>query len=168
MSRKPLAYLGAVDGTTSTKGVVELATAAEAVTGSSATKAATPAGIAAAFAAPKALGSGTPAAVTATTVTGSALASTGTVSVKGGTATSSLGTTALVAGTKDILNTSIAATDRVFVTRSSKNSSTALGVFEVIIDAGVKFTINSLKVSDGNLETNDVSIVSFFVVRQTA
>lgn len=86
--------------------------------------------------------------------------------VHGGATTDYVGNATLTLGTVDIANASlVAATDRVFVTRSSINGSTALGTLEAVITDGVKFTINSYT-SAAVVETNDVSKVNWFVVRQ--
>lgn len=85
--------------------------------------------------------------------------------VKGGAVTDFIGDSVLVAGTVTIANTNIAAGDQVYVTRYDINGSTALGVFEATISAGVSFTINSRKPADASVEANDVSKVKYFIVR---
>lgn len=84
--------------------------------------------------------------------------------VKGGAVTDFIGQATLVNGVATILNTNIAATDRVFLSRSAKNASTAYGVFQVTISAGVNFVITACK-SDTTTETNDQSTVDYFIVR---
>ena len=85
--------------------------------------------------------------------------------VNGGAATDFIGQATLVAGVATILNTNIAATDRVFVTRQGKNASTGTGVFDVTINPATSFVITSL-LTDGNTETNYVSTVNYFIVRE--
>lgn len=85
--------------------------------------------------------------------------------VKGGAVTDFIGQATLAAGTVTVANTNIAAGDRILVTRSAKNASTAYGTFETTISAGASFTITSCK-SDTTTETNDVSTVDYFIVRQ--
>ena len=86
--------------------------------------------------------------------------------IKGSTPTTDfIGQATLTAGTVTINNTKISSSDRVFVQRSAQNGSTAYGTFLVTISAGVSFTITSRK-SDTTIETNDTSIVDYFIVRQ--
>lgn len=66
-----LAVIG--DSTSTAKGVVELATDAETVTGTDTVRATTPANITAKMAAPGAIGGTTPAAITGTTITGTTI-----------------------------------------------------------------------------------------------
>lgn len=87
--------------------------------------------------------------------------------VHGGAATDFIGTATLTAGTTGaIANTNIAATDRIFVQRTSANASTAVGVFSYTISAGASFTITALNPTDASTQTNDVSTVTYFIVRQ--
>lgn len=86
--------------------------------------------------------------------------------VHGGAATDFIGQATLALGTVDVLNTNIAATDRVIVTRSSKNGSTAYGEFIVTITPATKFNITACKPADTTTETGDTSIVDYFIVRQ--
>lgn len=85
--------------------------------------------------------------------------------VHGGAVTDFIGQAVLVNGTVTVANTNIAATDRIFVTRSAKNGSTAYGTFITGITAATSFTITSAK-SDTTTETNDASTVDYFIVRQ--
>lgn len=87
--------------------------------------------------------------------------------VQGGAETDFIGTATLTAGiTASIANTNITAADRVFVERTSINGSTSLGVFIVNVTPSTGFTIEALKPADATRETNDASIVSYFIVRQ--
>lgn len=74
-----------------------------------------------------------------------------------------IGQTTLVLGTKAVANTSVTANTRVFLTRSSINASTGLGVLEAVVNAGVGFTINSYD-SAASIETDDVSIIDWLLV----
>lgn len=85
--------------------------------------------------------------------------------VHGGAVTDFIGQAVLVNGVVTVANTNIAATDRIFVTRSAKNASTAYGVFLTDITGATSFTITSCK-SDTTTETNDQSTVDYFIVRQ--
>jgi len=87
--------------------------------------------------------------------------------VEGGAATDFIGQATLVAGTVTVANTNIAATDKIFVQREGVAASTALGVLDVSISAATSFTITALQPgTPGSTETNDVSIVNYFIVRQ--
>ncbi len=86
--------------------------------------------------------------------------------VHGGAATDFIGQAVLINGTVTIANTNIAATDRVFLTRSAVNASTALGVFKSVITPTTNFIITACKPADASTETNDVSTVDYFIVRQ--
>lgn len=128
-----------------------------------------------------ATGGASPLNLNGGTLTAGAVASTGDVTasagnvvvngaakqlqVHGGAVTDFIGQATLALGTVDVSNTNIAATDRIFVTRSAKNGSTAYGTFETTIVANTKFTIRSAK-SDTTTETGDTSIVDYFIVRQ--
>jgi hypothetical protein len=83
----------------------------------------------------------------------------------GGAATDFIGQATLTNGVATVLNTNIAATDRVFVTRTAKNTSTAYGTFQVVITASTNFVVTSCK-SDTTTETNDQSTVDYIIVRQ--
>jgi hypothetical protein len=86
--------------------------------------------------------------------------------IKGGAATDFIGTATLVAGEATVLNTNIAAGDRIFVERSAVNASTALGVFKVVKSAGVNFVITACKPADATTETGDASTVEYVIIRQ--
>lgn len=87
--------------------------------------------------------------------------------VEGGAATDFIGQATLVAGTVTVANTNIAANDKVFVTREGVAASTALGVLDVSITPSTSFTITALQPgTPASTETNDVSIVNYFIVRQ--
>lgn len=87
--------------------------------------------------------------------------------MNGGAVTDFIGTATLVAGTVTVANTNIAATDRIFIQRQSVNSSTAIGNLTYSISAATSFTITSVQdAAPGSTETNDVSIVMYFIVRQ--
>lgn len=87
--------------------------------------------------------------------------------VEGGAATDFIGQATLVAGTVTVANTNITATDKIFLQRQGINASTALGILDIAITAGVNFTITSRQASSpGMTETNDTSIIDYFIVRQ--
>lgn len=89
-----------------------------------------------------------------------------TVQIEGGAVTDFIGTATLVAGTVTIAHTGITADDRVMVTRSDINGSTALGVFEVVKTPTTNFVINARNPADATIQTNDVSIVDYVITRQ--
>jgi len=85
--------------------------------------------------------------------------------VHGGAVTDFIGQATLTNGTVTVANTNIAATDRVFVTRSAKNGSTAYGVPLITITAATNFVLTACK-SDTTTETGDASTFDYFIVRQ--
>jgi hypothetical protein len=89
------------------------------------------------------------------------------LNVNGGAATDFIGTATLTSGTVNVNNTNISdATDRIFLCRSAVNGSVAIGELSYVIVDGVRFTINALNPASAAVETNDVSTVSYFIVRQ--
>jgi len=86
--------------------------------------------------------------------------------VKGGLSTDFIGQATLVAGSVTVANTNILANDRIFISRNNINGSTSLGVFDYSITPNTSFTIRSLNPADASVQTNDVSTVSYFIVRQ--
>lgn len=89
-------------------------------------------------------------------LTGSGTA--GLISINGGTATDFIGAVTLVSGTATVLNTNIAATDRILVVRSTTGGTE--GHLSYTISAGVSFTINSSS-------AGDFSTVVYVIFRQT-
>ncbi len=83
----------------------------------------------------------------------------------GGAVTDFIGQATLISGTVDIANTNIAATDRIIVTRTAKNGSTAYGTPLITITASTKFNITACK-SDTTTETNDASTFDYIIIRQ--
>lgn len=84
----------------------------------------------------------------------------------GGADTDFIGTATLVNGTVTVANTNIATTDRILVTRSEVNASTALGVFKVVKTAATNFVITACKPADATTETGDASTVEYVIIRQ--
>ena len=85
--------------------------------------------------------------------------------LNGGAVTDFIGVGTLVAGTVTILNTNIAADDRILVTRSALNASPALGHLITTISAATSFTVASYSAA-GAAATTDVSSFDYFIVRQ--
>ena len=87
--------------------------------------------------------------------------------MNGGAVTDFIGQATLALGTVTVANTNIAAGDRIFVTRSSLNGSTALGELVSTIVAATSFTITSVSVVDGSTTiVGDTSIVDYVIIRQ--
>jgi hypothetical protein len=90
------------------------------------------------------------------------------ITMNGGAATDFIGTGTLTNGVATILNTNIAAGDRIFVQRTAANASTALGMLITTINAGVSFVVTALETATpGDTEVNDQSSFAYFIVRQT-
>lgn len=89
--------------------------------------------------------------------------------MNGGAATDFIGAATLTNGDVSVANTNIAATDRIFLTRTGAGASTALGMLTYTINAGVDFEIISLDPAapGGGALATDQSVVAYFIVRQT-
>ncbi len=86
--------------------------------------------------------------------------------VHGGAATDFIGQLTLSTGAATVLNTNIAAGDKIFFSRQDINGSTGIGVeFKYVITPATSFVVTSIK-ADTTTEANDVSIVNYFIVRQ--
>lgn len=85
--------------------------------------------------------------------------------IEGGAVTDFIGTGTLIGGQATILNTNIAATDRILITRSALNASPALGSLIYTINAGVSFVVNSFT-DAGAAAATDVSSFTYLIVRQ--
>lgn len=88
------------------------------------------------------------------------------IRIEGGAVTDFIGQATLTAGTVTVLNTNIAAADKIMVTRQGINGSTALGVFDVAITPATSFSITARNPADATTQTNDVSIVDYVIFRQ--
>lgn len=87
--------------------------------------------------------------------------------MNGGAATDFIGQATLVLGTVTVNNTNIAATDKIYLSRSGAAASTTLGELSYTISAGASFTITALQTATpGSTQTGDVSIVEYIIVRQ--
>ncbi len=87
--------------------------------------------------------------------------------VHGGAATDFVGSATLSSGTVTVLNTNIAATDQIYITRKSVNGSTTLGELTYTISGATSFTITSVILgTPASTQTADTSVVSYFIVRQ--
>ena len=87
--------------------------------------------------------------------------------VEGGAATDFIGTGTLINGVATILNTNIAAGDRVLIQRTAANASTLLGELTYAINAGVSLVVTSLEPgTPADTEVNDQSSFIYFIVRE--
>jgi hypothetical protein len=77
-----------------------------------------------------------------------------------------MGQATLIAGSKVVANTSVTATTRIFLTRSSINGSAAIGMISArTITPGVSFVIDALDpAAPAGVIAADVSIVNWFLV----
>jgi hypothetical protein len=89
------------------------------------------------------------------------------ISLNGGAATDFIGTATLTSGTVTVSNTNISTADRILVTRSAVNASSALGVFKVVKTGSTNFIITACKPADATTETGDASTVDYIIFRQT-
>lgn len=88
--------------------------------------------------------------------------------MNGGAVTDFIGQATLVNGEITVANTNIATTDRIFVTRSAINASTALGMPLTSITGSTSFKIETKSlVTPANDETGDQSTFDYVIVRQS-
>lgn len=86
--------------------------------------------------------------------------------VRAQTVTDFAGSVTLTNGTATVLNTNIAAGDKIFLSLSDINGSTALGIWRAVITPATSFTISSLQVATpAATQTGDQSILNYFIVR---
>jgi len=88
------------------------------------------------------------------------------ISMNGGAATDFIGTATLIGGQATILNTNIAAGDRIMITRSALNASPALGFLIYTITPATSFLVESISAAGAAVAT-DVSSFTYVIVRQT-
>lgn len=87
--------------------------------------------------------------------------------VHGGAATDFIGSTTLVMGVSpSVANTNIAATDKVFLSRTAINASSAVGELQVTITPTTGFVVTALTPTTAMTETGDASTIDYFIVRQ--
>ncbi len=87
--------------------------------------------------------------------------------MNGGAVTDFIGTGTLVLGMVTIANTNIAATDRIVMSRSTVNGSTALGFLTYTITPSTNFVVTSYQSDGSTVATLDVSSFSYVIFRQT-
>ncbi len=79
-----------------------------------------------------------------------------------------VGQATLKKGIIRIPNSNIVSTDRIFVTRSAINESTAVGELVTSVIENTNFTIKSVKTkSPGKIETGDNSTVDYIIMNQS-
>lgn len=88
------------------------------------------------------------------------------ISIKGGSATDFIGSATLTSGTVTIINSNITPSDRIVLSRSSRNGSPLMGHLQYTINGGVSFTVNSYD-DTAVLQTSDGSRFSYVIFRQT-
>jgi len=89
------------------------------------------------------------------------------IQMNGGAVTDFIGAATLSSGTVTVLNTNIAATDRIFLSRQDINGSTTLGMLTYAITASTSFTITAVQTATpASAETGDSSIVEYVIIRQ--
>lgn len=90
------------------------------------------------------------------------------IEMNGGAVTDFIGQATLSSGTVTVLNTNIAANDRIFLSRADLNSSSALGHLTVTAQtASTSFVITAVNASDGSSAVaGDSSIVNYVIIRQ--
>jgi hypothetical protein len=90
------------------------------------------------------------------------------IQMNGGAATDFIGQATLASGTATVLNTNIAASDRIFLSRADPNSSSALGMLSVTAQtASTSFVITALDPADGSgTIAGDTSIVNYIIIRE--
>ena len=87
------------------------------------------------------------------------------LTINGGAATDTIGQATLVAGVATVLNTNIAATDRIFISRRTTGGA-AVGNLTYVINAGVSFVVSSFNDASAAVIT-DVGSFDYLIVRQS-
>lgn len=88
------------------------------------------------------------------------------LTINGGAATDTIGQATLVAGVATVLNTNIAATDRIFISRRTTGGA-VIGNLTYVINVGVDFVVSSFD-NDGVTATiTDVGSFDYLIVRQS-
>lgn len=87
------------------------------------------------------------------------------LTINGGAATDTIGQATLVAGVATVLNTNIAATDRIFISRRTTGGA-AVGNLTYVINAGVSFVVSSFNDASAAVIT-DVGSFDYLIIRQS-
>lgn len=88
------------------------------------------------------------------------------LTINGGAATDTIGQATLVAGVATVLNTNIAATDRIFISRRTTGGA-AIGNLTYVINAGVSFVVSSFDDDGVTATITDVGSFDYLIVRQS-
>ena len=87
------------------------------------------------------------------------------LTINGGAATDTIGQATLVAGVATVLNTNIAATDRIFISRRTTGGA-AVGNLTYVINVGVSFVVSSFNDASAAVIT-DVGSFDYLIIRQS-
>lgn len=88
------------------------------------------------------------------------------LTINGGAATDTIGQATLVAGVATVLNTNIAATDRIFISRRTTGGA-AIGNLTYVINAGVSFVVSSFDDDGVTATITDVGSFDYVIIRQS-
>lgn len=88
------------------------------------------------------------------------------LTINGGAATDTIGQATLVAGVATVLNTNIAATDRIFISRRTTGGA-AIGNLTYVINAGVSFVVSSFDDDGVTATITDVGSFDYLIIRQS-
>lgn len=88
------------------------------------------------------------------------------LTINGGAATDTIGQATLVAGVATVLNTNIAATDRIFISRRTTGGA-GIGNLTYVINAGVSFVVSSFDDDGVTATITDVGSFDYLIVRQS-
>jgi len=87
------------------------------------------------------------------------------LTINGGAATDTIGQATLVAGVATVLNTNIAANDRIFISRRTTGGA-AVGNLTYVINAGVSFVVSSFNDASAAVIT-DIGSFDYLIIRQS-
>jgi hypothetical protein len=88
------------------------------------------------------------------------------LTINGGAATDTIGQATLVAGVATVLNTNIAATDKIFISRRTTGGA-AIGNLTYVINAGVSFVVSSFDDDGVTATITDVGSFDYVIIRQS-
>jgi len=88
------------------------------------------------------------------------------LTINGGAATDTIGQATLIAGVATVLNTNIAANDRIFISRRTTGGA-AIGNLTYVISPGVDFVVSSFDDDGVTATITDVGSFDYLIVRQS-
>lgn len=88
------------------------------------------------------------------------------LTINGGAATDTIGQATLIAGVATVLNTNIAANDRIFISRRTTGGA-VIGNLTYVINAGVSFVVSSFDDDGVTATITDVGSFDYLIVRQS-